>query len=67
LGATSLPACPGRLVGGPARRRTRFDARFRFNNAANNAHTQLTSIFPNLTSAQIWNMEAMTMLPGIDD
>jgi hypothetical protein len=36
-------------------------------NAANNTHTQLTSIFPNLTSAQIWNMEAMTMLPGIDD
>jgi hypothetical protein len=36
-------------------------------NAANNAHTQLTSIFTSLTSAQIWNMEAMTMLPGIDD
>jgi Glycosyl hydrolases family 18 len=36
-------------------------------NAANNTHTQLAGIFPNLTSAQIWNMEAMTMLPGIDD
>src|SRR5712691_7048705 len=36
-------------------------------NAANNTHTQLTSIFPNLTSAQIWTMEGMTMLPGIDD
>ena len=36
-------------------------------NAANNTHTQLTSIFTNLTSAQIWNMEAMTLLPGIDD
>jgi hypothetical protein len=37
--------------------------------AAENAatHTQLQSIFPSLTSAQIWNMEAMTMLPGIDD
>jgi hypothetical protein len=36
-------------------------------NAANNTHTQLVGIFPSLTSAQIWNMEAMTMLPGIDD
>jgi hypothetical protein len=36
-------------------------------NAAANTHTQLQSIFPSLTSAQIWNMEAMTMLPGIDD
>ena len=36
-------------------------------NAATNTHTQLESIFPNLTSAQIWNMEGMTMLPGIDD
>ena len=25
------------------------------------------SIFPGLTSAQIWNMEGMTLLPGIDD
>ena len=36
-------------------------------NAATNTHTQLQSIFPSLTSAQIWNMEGMTMLPGIDD
>ena len=36
-------------------------------NAATNTHTQLQSIFSGLTSAQIWNMEAMTMLPGIDD
>jgi Glycosyl hydrolases family 18 len=36
-------------------------------NAATNTHAQLTSIFPSLTSAQIWNVEAMTMLPGIDD
>jgi hypothetical protein len=36
-------------------------------NAATNTHTQLESIFPSLTSAQIWNMEGMTMLPGIDD
>jgi hypothetical protein len=36
-------------------------------NAASNTHTQLQSIFPSLASAQIWSMEAMTMLPGIDD
>src|SRR5215470_15244142 len=36
-------------------------------NAANNTHTQLQSIYPSLTSAQIWTMEGMTMLPGIDD
>jgi hypothetical protein len=36
-------------------------------NAATNTHTQLQSIFSSLTSAQIWNMEGMTMLPGIDD
>jgi hypothetical protein len=36
-------------------------------NAATNTHAQLTGIFTNLTSAQIWNTEAMTMLPGIDD
>jgi hypothetical protein len=36
-------------------------------NAATNTHTQLQSIFPGLTSAQLWNMEGMTMLPGIDD
>ena len=36
-------------------------------NAATNTHTQLESIFPGLTSAQLWNMEGMTLLPGIDD
>jgi len=36
-------------------------------NAATNTHAQMASIFPNLTSAQIWNMEGMTLLPGIDD
>ena len=36
-------------------------------NAATNTHTQLESIFPSLTSAQIWTMEGITMLPGIDD
>jgi hypothetical protein len=36
-------------------------------NAATSTHTQLQSIFPNLTSAQTWTMEGMTMLPGIDD
>jgi hypothetical protein len=36
-------------------------------NAATSTHTQLQSIFPSLTSAQVWNMEGMTMLPGIDD
>jgi hypothetical protein len=36
-------------------------------NAANSTHSQLAGIYPSLTSAQIWDMEAMTMLPGIDD
>ena len=36
-------------------------------NAATNTHAQLQTIYPSLTSAQIWNMEAMTLLPGIDD
>jgi hypothetical protein len=36
-------------------------------NAATNTHAQLASIYPSLSSAQIWNMEAMTLLPGIDD
>jgi hypothetical protein len=36
-------------------------------NAATNTHAQLAALYPNLTSAQIWAMEAMTMLPGIDD
>jgi hypothetical protein len=36
-------------------------------NAATNTHTQLGSIFPSLTSAQLWNMLGFTLLPGIDD
>jgi hypothetical protein len=36
-------------------------------NAATNTHTQLASIFTGDSSAQLWNMEAMTALPGIDD
>jgi hypothetical protein len=36
-------------------------------NAATNTHAQLATIYPSLTAAQIWNREAMTMLPGIDD
>ena len=36
-------------------------------NAATNTHNQLQSIFPSLTPAQIWSMEGMTLLPGIDD
>jgi hypothetical protein len=36
-------------------------------NAATNTHTQMQAIYPSLSSAQIWNMEAMTLLPGIDD
>jgi hypothetical protein len=36
-------------------------------NAATSTHTQLQSIFPSLTSPQIWHMEGMTLLPGIDD
>jgi hypothetical protein len=36
-------------------------------NAATSTHTQLAAIYPNQTPAQLWNMEAMTMLPGIDD
>jgi hypothetical protein len=36
-------------------------------NAATNTNTQLQSIYPSLTQAQLWNMEGMTLLPGIDD
>src|SRR6266436_608996 len=36
-------------------------------NAATNTHAQLATIYPKLTAAQVWTMEAMTMLPGIDD
>jgi hypothetical protein len=36
-------------------------------NAATNTHAQLQTIYPSLSSTQIWTMEGMTMLPGIDD
>jgi hypothetical protein len=36
-------------------------------NAANNTHKQLANIYLSLSSAQIWAMEGMTLLPGIDD
>jgi hypothetical protein len=36
-------------------------------NAAANTEAQLATIFPGMTSAQLWNMEGMTLLPGIDD
>jgi hypothetical protein len=35
--------------------------------AAQNLHSQLASVYPNATSAQLWSMEGFTMLPGIDD
>jgi len=35
--------------------------------AAQNVHSQLASIYPSATPAQLWAMEGMTMLPGIDD
>ena len=35
--------------------------------AATNTHAQLQSIFTGKTSAQLWAMEGMTLLPGIDD
>ncbi|MBO0831452.1 MAG: chitinase [Actinobacteria bacterium] len=36
-------------------------------NAATGAHAQLASIYRNLSSASLWNMEGLTLLPGIDD
>jgi len=36
-------------------------------NAATNTNTQLQSIYPGMTPAQLWHMEGMTLLPGIDD
>jgi hypothetical protein len=36
-------------------------------NAATHTHTQLQTIFPSMSSAQVWAMEGMTLLPGIDD
>ena len=36
-------------------------------NAANNTEAQLQTLYPNDTAAQLYAMEGMTMLPGIDD
>jgi hypothetical protein len=35
--------------------------------AAQNLHSQLASVYPSDTSVQLWALEGMTMLPGIDD
>jgi hypothetical protein len=35
--------------------------------AAQGLHAQLASLYPSLTSAQLWAMEGNTILPGIDD
>jgi hypothetical protein len=34
---------------------------------ANGVHAELAKLYPQLSSRQIWRMEAMTMLPGISD
>jgi hypothetical protein len=34
---------------------------------ANSVHAELAKLYPQLSSRQIWRMEAMTMLPGISD
>jgi hypothetical protein len=34
---------------------------------ANAVHAELAKLYPQLSSRQIWRMEAMTMLPGISD
>ena len=36
-------------------------------NAATNTNAQLATIYPSLAPAQLWAMEGMTLLPGIDD
>jgi hypothetical protein len=36
-------------------------------NAATNTEAQLATIFPSLSSTQLWHMLGMTLLPGIDD
>ena len=36
-------------------------------NAANNTEAQLQTLYPNDTAAQLYGMEGMTMLPGIDE
>ncbi|MYV99794.1 glycosyl hydrolase family 18 protein [Streptomyces sp. SID3343] len=36
-------------------------------NAATGLHAQLTSLYPGKTSAQIWAMIGVTVMPGVDD
>jgi hypothetical protein len=36
-------------------------------NAATNTEAQMATIFPSLSSTQLWHMLGMTLLPGIDD
>jgi hypothetical protein len=35
--------------------------------AALNLHNQLSGLYPSGTAAQLWRMEGMTLLPGVDD
>ena len=35
--------------------------------AAQNAHTQLASVYPHASSARRWALEGITLMPGIDD
>ena len=35
--------------------------------AAENAHTQLASVYPHASSAPLWALEGITLMPGIDD
>jgi hypothetical protein len=35
--------------------------------AVTRAHAQLARVFPHLSAAQVWHLEGMTLLPGIDD
>ena len=35
--------------------------------AAENAHTQLASVYPHASSARRWALEGITLMPGIDD
>jgi hypothetical protein len=35
--------------------------------AAENTHTQLASVYPHASSAQLWALEGITLMPGIDD
>ena len=35
--------------------------------AATNTHTQLASVYPHTSSARLWALEGITLMPGIDD